>query len=112
VTAVIETLHPDVVLTGEGGGKARTARQFVVGADNVARFSFGLLRRYSPEALASAQFVLVNGDLGMIVPALPGDAEHPALDRRVTTFAVRDGRLAALYEVVNPDKLTRVPLPG
>ncbi|HWE89476.1 MAG TPA: sigma-70 family RNA polymerase sigma factor [Pseudonocardiaceae bacterium] len=112
LAAVIETLHPHVVLTGDSGGKARTARQFVTGADNVARFSLGVLRRYSPEALSSPRFVLVNGDLGMIFPPLAGDADHPPLDHRVTTFAVRDGKLAALYDVVNPDKLTRVPLPG
>jgi hypothetical protein len=32
-----------------------------------------------------------------------------ATDRTVATFAVRDGRISAVYQVVNPEKLTRLP---
>ena len=58
---------------------------------------------------AAATPVLVNGDLGLLFPAFPGDGAHPPLGRRVSCFAVRGGRIAAVYDVVNPDKLTRFP---
>ncbi|MQA12000.1 MAG: sigma-70 family RNA polymerase sigma factor [Pseudonocardiaceae bacterium] len=106
---VVEVLHPDVVLVGDGNGKGRTARQIMVGADKLARFFAGLAKIYDPNALATSQLVLVNGDLGMITPEHPGDEEYRPLDRHVQTFAVRDGKIVAIYDVVNPDKLTRVP---
>jgi RNA polymerase sigma-70 factor (ECF subfamily) len=31
------------------------------------------------------------------------------MSRRVTTFAIRDGKVVAMYDIVNPDKLTRMP---
>ncbi|MGH3978812.1 MAG: RNA polymerase sigma factor SigJ [Pseudonocardiaceae bacterium] len=107
--ALVRLLHPDAVVVGDGGGKERTARRPVVGARKVARFLLGLLQRYGPAQLTTARPVLVNGDLGILVPAWPGDAEFPTpVAGRVACFAVRDGRVAAIYDVVNPDKLTRV----
>lgn len=109
IAAVTALLHPDAVIVGDGGGKARTARRIIRGRDKIARFAIGLLQRYGDAALTGVVPVLVNGDAGMLVPAAPGDAEHPPLDRRVVTCAVEDGLLAALYDMTNPDKLTTVP---
>ncbi|HEX2296985.1 MAG TPA: sigma-70 family RNA polymerase sigma factor [Pseudonocardiaceae bacterium] len=109
LTAVVGLLHPDVVLIGDGGGKERTARRPVRGADKVARFLLGLLARYGSGQLVPAQLVLVNGDLGMLIPPWPGDPEHPVpAAGRVSCFAVREGQVAAIYDIVNPDKLSRV----
>jgi RNA polymerase sigma-70 factor (ECF subfamily) len=108
VRAVVALLHPDMVAIGDGGGRARTARHLVAGPEKVARFLFGLWRRYGADAMGGMRFVLVNGDLGMVVPAHPGDAEHPPLDRRVTALTIRDGRFSTMYDIVNPDKLSRV----
>ncbi|HEX5118272.1 MAG TPA: sigma-70 family RNA polymerase sigma factor [Pseudonocardiaceae bacterium] len=107
--AIVALLHPDVAVIGDGGGKARTALRTVSGPDKVARFTLGLMRQYGPETLGNGRLVLVNGDLGMITEAAAGDETHRALARRVTVVAVRDGLIVALYDVVNPDKLTRVP---
>jgi RNA polymerase sigma-70 factor (ECF subfamily) len=104
--AVVALLHPDAVLLGDGGGKERTARRPVAGAEKVARFLLGLLERYGADQLTAAGPVLVNGDLGLLIPASPGDADHPTpIARRVSGFAVRDGRISAIYDIVNPDKL-------
>ena len=98
------------VVLGDGGGRERTARRPVTGADKVARFLLGLQQRYGAARLAAAATpVLVNGDLGLLFPAFPGDGAQPPLGRRVSCFAVRGGRIAAVYDVANPDKLTRVP---
>jgi RNA polymerase sigma-70 factor (ECF subfamily) len=76
----------------------------------VARFLLGLQQRYEATQLAAvATVMLVNGDLGLLFPASPGDGAHPPLGRRVCFLAVRDGRIAVVYDVVNPDKLTRLP---
>ncbi len=105
VDAVVALLHPDAVVVGDGGGRENTARRPVVGADKVARFLLGLQQRYGAAQLAAMRPVLVNGDLGILFPAWAGDADHPPMAVRVTTFAIRDGRVAALYDIVNPEKL-------
>jgi RNA polymerase sigma-70 factor (ECF subfamily) len=111
VHAVVELLHPDAVLLGDSDGKAKTAFNIITGADKVARFILGLQTRYGRESFADMRFVLVNGELGMYFPAFAGDAEHPPFDRRVLGVTIHDGQLSALYDVVNPDKLTRVEQP-
>lgn len=106
IGSVVSLLHPDAVFVGDSDGKARTARHRVEGTDKIARFLVGLLAMYGVERMASLRPVLVNGDLGMSLPDLPGPRP---VARRVTTFAIRDGRVAAIFDIVNPDKLTRVP---
>jgi RNA polymerase sigma-70 factor, ECF subfamily len=111
VDGLVAVLHPDVVVVGDGGGKARTARRTVNGADKVARFALGLFERYGP-SLAAARFVLVNGDFGLLLPEAPEVDPHNFAGRRVTTFAVRDDKIVAVYDIVNPDKLHRVDFTG
>ena len=104
--AVMELLHPDVVVIGDGGGKARTSRRVIAGPEKVARFALGLMTQYGIGTLGILRPVLVNGDIGLAAVGTVGD--HRTLDARVTTLAVRDGRVVAFYDIVNPDKLTRV----
>ncbi|WP_406601847.1 sigma-70 family RNA polymerase sigma factor [Lentzea sokolovensis] len=98
--AVLSLLHPDAVMIGDGGGKVRTAVQTVTGADKVARFFLGLIRKYGfPE---EHRPVFVNGELGFTMPAY-GD-----VTARVTLFTVHEGKVVAVYDIANPDKLTHV----
>ncbi len=107
--AVVALLHPDAVMLGDGGGKERTARRPVVGAGKVARFLLGLLERYGAAQLTAAAPVLVNGDLALLIPGSAGDAEHPTpVARRIAAFTLRDGRIAEIHDVVNPDKLAHL----
>ncbi|WAL63990.1 sigma-70 family RNA polymerase sigma factor [Amycolatopsis cynarae] len=112
VRAVAEVLHPDVVLIGDSNGKASTARQIIVGADKIARFLFGLLSKYPPEALRDGQPLLVNGDLGLYLPGAAGAGGYRELAPRLEAMAIRDGRIVAIYDQCNPDKLTRALAPG
>jgi RNA polymerase sigma-70 factor, ECF subfamily len=108
--AVIELLHPDVALIGDADGKARTARRVIAGQDKVARFIIGLMERYGSDRIAGVGApMLVNGDLGLLLPDIPGDEGHLDLTRRVSVFAVRDGKIIGFYDMANPAKLTRVP---
>ena len=110
VDALVRLLHPQVVMLGDSDGKERTARRPMAGADKVARFFIGLAHQYGNDALAGGRPVLVNGDLGLYIPAGPRRGERWSVARRIGVIAVRDGKVAAFYDVVNPDKLGRVPL--
>ena len=109
LSAVVELLHPDAVLIGDSDGKAKTAARIMVGPDKIARFALGLIRQYGEDKLYAGVPVLINGDLGLLLPDIPSDGVHRALSRRVTMLSIRDGKIVAIYDIVNPDKLTRVP---
>jgi RNA polymerase sigma-70 factor, ECF subfamily len=100
--ALVELLHPDVVWLNDSDGKTRAARHPVVGAEKVTRLLLGLLDRYG-ENMLRGTLVQVNGEPGMRLPA----GVSPA--GAVGVFAVRDGRIAAIYYQVNPEKLAHLP---
>ncbi|MPY79817.1 MAG: sigma-70 family RNA polymerase sigma factor [Actinophytocola sp.] len=105
LAAVTELLHPDVVLIGDANGKARTAVRLMAGRDKIVRFLFGLIRLYEPEALTRSVPLLANGDLAAFIPPAPGDDSYRALDAHLQTIALRDGKIWAIYDQANPDKL-------
>jgi RNA polymerase sigma-70 factor (ECF subfamily) len=102
VQAIIGLLDPDAALIGDGGGKIRTAVHTVEGADKVARLLLGLLAKYGVTADGLGVPTLANGDLALAMPELP---EVP---RRIVAFAVHDGRVAAIYDIANPEKIAHV----
>jgi len=103
VKDLVALLHPDVVLLNDSDGQVPAARRPVVGAENVARLLLGLLARYGPGILDATRTVHVNGDLGMHNPAA---GKAPAA---VYVFALEAGSITAIYGVLNPEKLTRLP---
>lgn len=98
LAAVVATLHPEVTLTGDANGTTRMAINVVKGADHVARFMLGLQTKYG-YAFAGTTPVLLNGQLGLLVPA---SADRPA---HVVGFTVRNGRVWGGYDIANPEKL-------
>jgi RNA polymerase sigma-70 factor, ECF subfamily len=108
--SVVGLLHPDAVLIGDSNGKARTSRRRMVGADKITRFLAGLVELYGVHRLTQGEVVLVNGNIGMAIPAQPAEDGLRELDRRVMTFDVRDGQVSRIYDIVNPDKLTHLTL--
>lgn len=105
IATVTELLHPDVVLIGDANGKARTAVRTLVGPDKIARFLFGLVRRYDPDALTRTVPILANGDLASFMPPDPGHGPYRRLDAHLQMIALRDGKIWAIYDQANPDKL-------
>ncbi len=108
--AVVELLHPDVTFTGDSNRRAPTAFHVVHGPDKVARFMFGLARRYGPAWLESNRLALVNGELGAYTAGAPGRDGHPPVLPRVIAITVRDGKIYAMWDVANPDKFTGSPM--
>src|SRR5271166_1945408 len=110
VGAVVALLHPDVTFTGDSNGKAPTAVHVIQGADKVARFIFGLARRYGPSMYTAYELGLVNGELGAYTAGGPGDDGHWEMRPRILAMTVRDGKVCALWDIANPDKFTGSPL--
>jgi RNA polymerase sigma-70 factor (ECF subfamily) len=108
--AVVSLLHPDVTLTGDANGKASTAIHIIRGPEKVARFMFGLARRYGPAFLTANQLALINGELGVYTAGGPGGDGYWAMSPRITAMTVRDGKVCAIWDVANPDKFTGSPL--
>ncbi|MER5635613.1 RNA polymerase sigma-70 factor [Kitasatospora sp. NPDC002227] len=95
----LDVFAPDVVLVGDGGGIKQAAPRPVSGADKVARFITGGMRRFGAEL--SCALTTVNGS-----PALRMylDGEFDG----VMALRMDEGRISGLYYVRNPQKLTRV----
>ena len=110
VAAVVELLHPEVTFTGDANRRAPTAPQVIRGRDKVARFLFGLARRYGPRLFEVAAPGLVNGELGMVTAGAAANDEWPAIAPRIQAMTVSAGRVVAIYDIANPDKFTGSPL--
>ncbi len=110
--AVVRVLHPEVTFTGDSNRRAPTAARVIHGPDKVARFLFGLARRYGPSWLAANQLAFVNGQLGSYTAGSPGGDGYPEMTPRVTAMTVRDGKVCAIWDIANPDKFTGTPLRG
>jgi RNA polymerase sigma-70 factor (TIGR02957 family) len=98
IEAFIDLLAPDVVMYGDGGGKGPAVRQPVTGALRVARFLAGLVRQARRYGLR-LEPVVVNGSPGMQVL----DPDGRLLD--VLSVDLRDGLVAEVRSILNPDKL-------
>ena len=104
--ALLGMLAPDVVLHGDGGGKAQAIGKPLAGRQRVLRLLVGGLRR--GRALgASLRLAWVNGQPGAVMY----DAEGRVAG--VVELDVADGVVQAIRAVVNPDKLGHIePVPA
>jgi RNA polymerase sigma-70 factor, ECF subfamily len=98
VESLVRVLADDVVVYGDGGGKAPQWAAPIVGADRVARLFAGLGRQMRELGL-SVEPRRVNGQPGALVRE-PGG-------KLVNVFAVDidGGAVRAIRSVINPDKL-------
>ncbi|MFR9802250.1 RNA polymerase sigma factor SigJ [Pseudonocardia sp. RS010] len=104
-TALLGVLHPDVVLTSDGGGAVRTALRPVAGADRLIRLLAGLLRQYGADVDPAAWIpVRVNGEPGFVTPASPRVAAS-ATAITVVRDEAGEPRITAARQVMNPAKL-------
>jgi RNA polymerase sigma-70 factor (ECF subfamily) len=100
VTALTSILAHEVAIYSDGGGKVIAFRNVIRGVERAIRLFLGVARKavYQPRLLRP---VLIDG--------LPG---FVSIDRgrvlQTTALDVRDGKIAAIYIVRNPDKLRHI----
>jgi RNA polymerase sigma-70 factor (ECF subfamily) len=99
--SLLALLSEDVTLWSDGGGKTRAALNPIYGADRVARFFSGILRKAPPGFVVRR--ASVNGRPGFIGYFEDGRSQS------VTTFDVAEGSIRGIRLVVNPEKLGTVP---
>lgn len=97
VETLKEVLVEDVELFGDGGGKARSIRQPIIGRDAVVRFLVtGIYRQSPPDIII--EIVKVNG-----IPAICFWQQEKLLC--LMTFSMAANRIEAIRNILNPDKL-------
>jgi RNA polymerase sigma-70 factor (ECF subfamily) len=95
---LVRVLANDVVVYGDGGGKAPQWAAPIVGADRVAKLFAGLGRQMR-EHHATVTLRQINGQPGAVVTAPDGALVN------VFTLDITDGAVHAIRSVINPDKL-------
>lgn len=93
---LFNVLAADVVLRGDGGGKINARREPIFGVDDVVRFLKRVQRRESETRILKLMYL--NGTPAMVEYR---DGEITS----VTTFDFKDGRISAIFSLLNPDKL-------
>ncbi|MDT0566331.1 RNA polymerase sigma-70 factor [Streptomyces sp. DSM 3412] len=105
INTLMELLSPDVTLWTDGGGKVRQALKPVVGAQTVASWfaAIGTVTYQGVQpADMRAELVEINGGPGIV---------FSAPDRVIATVTFdfdADGRITAIHNVANPDKLQAI----
>lgn len=94
-------LAEDVIFYADGGGKAPAVREPVRGKAAVGRFILGLARQVTKSG-CQVDHMRVNGQ-----PAIRVATPTGAL-LGVASLDIRDGQIAAVYNQINPDKLSHL----
>lgn len=94
-------LAQDVVLHSDGGGIRAAALNPIQGADKVRRFLAGLARKRAMQPSPLLHLGRINGLPGFVTLEPDGLPQTTALE-------IRDGRIAAIYIMRNPEKLATV----
>jgi RNA polymerase sigma-70 factor (ECF subfamily) len=95
--SLTQLLAGDAKIATDGGGKVAAALNVIQGADRVAAFLVGAVRKGWKDDYA-VRFETINGLPGIIVTSPDGVVQTNA-------FEIADGVITAIYVVRNPDKL-------
>lgn len=98
--AMVRLLAEDAVLYSDGGGKRIAALNPIRGGDKIARFFAGVVKKEHADAWR-VRPARINGLAGFVFADPTGSVQTVAFD-------IDSGRVAAIYLVVNPDKLRHV----
>lgn len=96
LAGLVATLADDITLWADGGGKAHAAMRPVQGADRVARFMLGVVRK--APAGTSYRLATVNAQPAII-------ASLGGVPFSVLTLDIAGGCVRGISVVANPDKL-------
>ncbi|MCH7697683.1 MAG: RNA polymerase sigma-70 factor [Chloroflexi bacterium] len=100
IDKLLDLLSEDATLWSDGGGKVAAAINPIYGADRIARFLIGLMRK-APEKF-DARLAQINGQPGGIAY----DEGRPFI---AAAIEVIDGEICGIRVVNNPDKLQHLP---
>jgi RNA polymerase sigma-70 factor (ECF subfamily) len=102
-TALRAMLAPDVVMVGDGGGKARSLPKPMVGAQPVAR-ALATFYKLADEWGVTLHPAIVNGQPGFRSLAPDGRLVN------VVQIDIADGKVQRIHSMLNPDKLSHIGL--
>lgn len=92
--SLLGLLDPDAVLTSDGGGLVRAARNPIRGADKVARFLIGVSRKYADR---SHRPITINGSPALVTVG-------GGIVDGVIALGIEDGRITTVDYLRNPQK--------
>lgn len=98
MTALQQMLAADVSVHSDGGGKRSAALHPIVGFDAVMKLHAGLAHLFAEQTSKLVRYAFINGLPGFITLEADGTVQTTALD-------IRDGQIAGIYVMRNPDKL-------
>ena len=102
IETLTRMLASDARIVTDGGGKVQAALNVIEGADRVARFLAGAVRKGFTDEM-SVRFDMVNGLPGLLIVAPNGLVQ-------TTAFEFEGDVVTAIYVVRNPDKLKHLTL--
>ena len=97
IQALTQLLASDARMVSDGGGKVAAALNVIEGADRVAAFLAGVVRKGWTDDM-TVRFESINGLPGLLLSG-------PAGLVQTTAFEFEGGSVKAIYIVRNPDKL-------
>lgn len=97
--ALLELFAPDIRVMSDGGGKVTAARKVITGIDRVVRLFVKAVAGHSDRL--TRQITEINGEIGIV-------EYYDGKLFAVNTFESENGRISAIYRVMNPDKLKGV----
>jgi RNA polymerase sigma-70 factor (ECF subfamily) len=89
-------------MLSDGGGRKIAALNPIRGADKVARFFAGVMRKNLADHDVRFEPAMINGSIGALL-YLDGEFDM------TISLAIDGDKIAAIYLVRNPDKLHHVP---
>lgn len=98
MTALGTMLAADVSIHSDGGGKRPAAMRPIFGFDAVLKVHEALARHFRRNESELIRTGLINGLPGFVTREADGELQTTALE-------IKEGKIAAIYVVRNPDKL-------
>jgi RNA polymerase sigma-70 factor (ECF subfamily) len=99
MSSLMSLLSQEAILVSDGGGVVKAALLPIIGADRIARFFLGLVKR--AEGDIYPRFVSVNGQTGIAI-------YYQGRLRYLMLFYADMGKIQRVYVVANPHKLRRI----
>jgi RNA polymerase sigma-70 factor (ECF subfamily) len=94
-------LAQDVVMHSDGGGIAKATMNPVFGLEKAVRLVMGIKKKWPAPDDTTARLARINGAPGIVL-------SHDGLVFQTMGLEIVDGRIAAVYTMRNPEKLTRL----